>query len=405
MWRAWPEKGISLLLDNLSANPRSVPSAFVAAVTGARHAAECLPKVLMYYPALKLNPFHELLYARAGEAETAVIPMADVTWLTEIGWTGRLGIHLHWLQGVLKGARSEEEARSMAQGFESLMAGWKERGIKIIWTVHNILPHQRRFPNAEVLLHKATAKYADLIHVMNKETAKLTRPWYQIPKSRAFYLPHPSYANWYGNVIGRSRARQMLGIADHEFVFLFFGSIQPYKGLIELVQAFDALKTRTPGRRLRLLIVGPNADPEYTNSLKERAVDAGVSLVPHGVPDEHIQVYFNASDAVVAPYLRSLNSGVALLAATFRKSMVAPDTGAMAEVLGARHPLLYDRTQDGLIDAMRRAMSYTPEARYFDEILERYEPGKISALFFAEVSKLLDGGAHLVRKRPQGRKK
>ncbi|GAB1579142.1 glycosyltransferase [Bordetella petrii] len=394
-----------MLLDNLTANPRSVPSAFVAAVTGACHAAERLPKILMYYPTLKLNPFHELLYARANEAETAVIPLSDVSWLAEIGWAGRLAIHLHWLQGVLKGARSEEEAKSMAQGFENRMAEWKERGIKIIWTVHNVLPHQRRFPDAEVLLHKVTAKHADLVHVMNRDTAKLTRPWYQIPKSRSFHLPHPSYANWYGNVIGKSRARQILGIADREFVFLFFGSIQPYKGLVELVQAFGALKARVSGQRLRLLIVGPNADPEYTNSLKECAADADISLIPHGVPDDHIQVYFNASDTVVAPYLRSLNSGVALLAATFRKPMVAPDTGSMAEVLGTEHPLLYDRSQEGLVDAMQRAMSHAPEARYFDEILESHEPGKISALFFSEVSKLLDGRARIPQKRPQGRKK
>lgn len=394
-------------IENLTANPRLDQSVFVAAITGAHYAVEALPYVVMFYPGLKLNPFHELLYSGASEARTVIVPLSDLKTVEEINWGDRFAVHLHWLHGLLSSARSEQEANAIVPAVAERIMRWKQRGVKIIWTVHNVLPHQPRFPEAEQALHRIMAEQADLIHVMNEQTAALVKPWYELPPSRVACVPHPSYAGWYGNAVGKKQARQMLGVADDEAVFLFFGSIQPYKGLLELVQAFESLRAEQPARRMRLLIAGGVASEKYAQSVKRlAAMSVGVSVITRSIPEGHVQVYFNAADVTVAPYTRTLNSGVALLAATFRRPMVAPAMGAMMEVMGADHPLLYDATDDdGLLSAMRRSLDHIPEPGYFDRILERHEPGRISAEFFAEVKKMFDRKPRARRRHSQGRKK
>jgi len=47
------------------------------------------------------------------------------------------------------------------------------------------------------------------------------------------------------------------------------------------------------------------------------------------IPDNDIQIYMNAADIIVLPYLDILNSGVAILAMSFGKPVIAPRTGSI----------------------------------------------------------------------------
>lgn len=377
-------------IDALANQTQSDYSRFLSAVTGAGLAGNSLPYVLFYYPVLRLNPFHELLYGSASRSNVVTVPLSDIKSINEIGWGGSVALHLHWLHPVLKAAASEAEARVLAHEFHQLLRRFKNRGGKIIWTVHNVLPHQARFNTADVEIHKSVANLADGIHVMNSATRELAKPWYSLPQSRTFHVPHPSYQGWYGNVIERDQARQMLGIGSDERVFLCFGSIQPYKGLLELLGAFQRLRNEYEGIQMRLIIAGIVSDPGYGTTLRSLAASCtGVSLVTRSIPEEQVQVYFNAADVAVAPYTRTLNSGVALLAAAFRRPMIAPSLGAMAEVFGFSYPLLYGpEDSNGLLNAMRRSMTYKTEKGYFDRILKRHDRDKVSREFFSHVTRL-----------------
>src|SRR5690606_39862414 len=50
------------------------------------------------------------------------------------------------------------------------------------------------------------------------------------------------------------------------------------------------------------------------------------------IPDERIQVFLNAADLVVLPYTEILNSGSALLPLSFRRPLLVPERGSMAEL-------------------------------------------------------------------------
>ncbi len=91
---------------------------------------------------------------------------------------------------------------------------------------------------------------------------------------------------------------------------LFFGTIRPYKGLEDLVDAFDILCQQDPGR-WRLLIVGEPWE-NWTlplDKIQQSAHRADIELVDRYVADEELPGYFGRADLVALPYLESAASG------------------------------------------------------------------------------------------------
>ena len=76
---------------------------------------------------------------------------------------------------------------------------------------------------------------------MSRASADEASRYYDLPEARTFHVPHPSYEGWYANTRDRMGARMDLELPANEFTFVSFGSLQPYKGLSELIDAFAEL--------------------------------------------------------------------------------------------------------------------------------------------------------------------
>ena len=76
------------------------------------------------------------------------------------------------------------------------------------------------------------------------------------------------------------------------------------------------------------------------------------------VPDEELQLYFNACDLVALPFRQVLNSGSLLLAMSFGCPVVAPRLGSIPEVACPEGWFGYDAANpDGLRSALRAALA------------------------------------------------
>jgi len=380
-------------IDDLASGAQTWSSAFVSAVLGGK-TGQGLPDLLMYYPVAQVNPYQPMLYASAEEHSLSVLPVLRLESLDDIAWQGHGIVHLHWLASILQKAATEAEADAAVAAYVERLAAMRRMGLRIVWTVHNAMPHSTTWVQAERAVRQATADAADLIHVMNRDTERLTSAYFRIDPRKVLHIPHPSYGDWYANIISPMHARQDLGLDPDSFTFLCFGSIQPYKGLLELIDAYDILRKRRPDRACTLVIAGQVDNEDYYAALRARVVDrTDIRLIPGNVRDQRVQYYFNSCDAVVAPYLETLNSGVAMLAATFRRMVVAPAEGGMAEVFADDPSLLYSRTAShGLADAMERALAYRPNERLFDDLLARHDPYLLSDRFCGALRKMLEDG-------------
>jgi glycosyltransferase involved in cell wall biosynthesis len=129
----------------------------------------------------------------------------------------------------------------------------------------------------------------------------------------------------------RDAARERLGLGPTEKVLLFFGNIAPYKGLDTLIEALELLPD------CRLIIAGPvkkDCDGywrQIETAIAARGLTGRVVKQVSFIPEEDVEVYFKAADALVLPYKAICLSGVLFLSFQFGLPVIATDVGALAD--------------------------------------------------------------------------
>ncbi len=216
--------------------------------------------------------------------------------------------HLHWTWGFLPGARVPQIVRRLCRAwFGALLHFAHLIGLRVVWTVHNLLPHQPVFDNDTAARHTLIAA-ADAIVVHDESTAdELTRRFGGLPDTivvRQGPPPLPPLPT-------RDTARARLGIDSKRFVLLAFGRVAHYKGLDTLISAVGRLST-TSRERLAVRIVG-QPDPTTLGSELE-SVAADIEQVAwtfdlHAFSDARLTDELAAADLAVFPFRSIANSG------------------------------------------------------------------------------------------------
>jgi glycosyltransferase involved in cell wall biosynthesis len=282
-------------------------------------------RLLAYYPYVRQNPYQKMLYASAFENGFAVTPLPSLDAVDALSDRLQLTLHYHWIHDVFKRVSRPREAKKAAKRFLDTVMRQREAGHKILWTLHNVLSHSAQFADEETYLRQEMANISDMIHIMNPDTPRLVSAHYQLPAEKVIHVSHPSYTNVYGDYISRAQARLELGLNEDNIAFLCFGSLVPYKGTRFFIQVLDKLQERFGGRA-RLIIAGSKGKADFMEELYQIISGrSDIILFADHVDDQALQIFFRATDVVACPYPVSLNSGVAMTAATFGKPMVVPE--------------------------------------------------------------------------------
>jgi glycosyltransferase involved in cell wall biosynthesis len=215
-------------------------------------------------------------------------------------------------------------------------------GTRIIWTVHNLKPHETASPDVEHRAYQSVIDRADVIHHHCPNSESLLRSRYRTPGGQVhFVAPHGHYLG-YPHDMTRSQARASLGIDASSFVFLHFGQVRDYKGLNAVERAFRKVRLR----RKHLIVAGrvslPLALRTRVSLRVRRTLARHTSYVLDSIRNDQVQRYFQACDAVVLGHTNGLNSGVAVLAMTFGKPVIGPRRGCIQWVLAQGSNIAYD---------------------------------------------------------------
>ncbi len=260
-------------------------------------------------------------------------------------------VHLHWLP--LVAWREMRALRCLVFLIRLVML--RMRGIPLIWTVHNLVPHESRHPRLDWLLARTVARLSNGM-IVHGQSAKqqAVDTWGLHDASRFAVVPHGNYTDNYPNTVSRAAARKSLAIDDSKLVFLFLGAVRPYKGILELIEAFRQL----PADRTMLFIAGQPLNDDFSEKIKAAVAELeNVRFHPGFVAEDQVQVYMNAADVAVLPYQHVLSSGAALLVMSFGRPCVAPAVGCLADVLDPSGAFLYDPAcETGLLANMRQAV-------------------------------------------------
>ncbi len=275
-----------------------------------------------------------------------------------------------WLEPTLNSdAAFARRRQRFLDRFFAALQDYKARGGRLVYTVHNLGQHEGEGGAVEAAAVQRLLALADGVHVHAAYMGDEVRALLNRPEGfRLAVIPHGHYIDAYPNTVTRAEARRALDsplTVNHSplTIFLFLGLIRPYKGLEELLPAFRSLDNPNAA----LLIAGRPRPSDYAARLAAQADDdLRVRWHAQFVPDDQVQLWMNAADAVVLPYRQITTSGAAMLAWSFGKPVVAPALPAFTEPMAAAPflGLLYDpATPDGLANALRQAATIDWQSR------------------------------------------
>ena len=342
---------------SFTANPQSPASELLAAYSSLANGEE-KPHLLGYTPVARMNPYQALLYRRFGASGIAVAPILKPEKFRGLLDFQRMAsttsLHLHWNSWMTLGAAEEDRARSVGLGMAARLERLRDKGVNVVWTVHNVYPHDAVHVDVELEVQQRVADAANIVHVMSTSTVDAMNGYVKLDPEKIVVAPHPSYKGAYVDVVTREEARAMLGLGPDEVVFVLFGALKSYKGLDRLLDAVDVLSAGSPEFRFRVIVAGGADDSYAVREFINRAlVHPNVLIESNKIPNDRAQYFLRAADVGLVNYERTLNSGAALLYGTFDLPVVAADTPTFREGLDADSTVF---VEDGSADAFARAM-------------------------------------------------
>lgn len=352
-------------------------------------------RLIHFAPNYKGNPYQRMLYAGLVGINARAVPVKDITGhLESQAASDDPGLfHLHWTNPILQSAETYGEARTRLYAFIRAVESFTAAGGTLIWTIHNVLPHDAKFIDLEVELARTILSHAEYVHVLSEETLEQAAERYAIDRAKVVVIELSSYYGIYPNTISRSQARARLGIDPDDRALLVAGYIRPYKGIDRMLEVFDELLVGDPS--LRLLIAGKPLDPDGVAELQERcAAHPRVVSRFERIPDEELQVWYGAADVAVLPYTNILNSAAFRLATSMGVPAVGPRMGALTAFEGKSYVRLFDpySTRD-LRDVVRSAVADFAGKYHFRKAAlldaEAHSPQVMAAKFARFVEPLL----------------
>ncbi len=292
----------------------------------------CLP------PPLGTNPYQRLLYAALEGAGAEVVQGWPLTIASAVRSRDRLDVlHLHWPEGYYRPTGAWRPLRPflaslllarlmMRLAFARLM------GYRLVWTVHQVLPHEPVTPRLDRVAARLLASLATALIAHDRATTEqLGLVLGRRALAKTTVIPHGPYTGVYPAGRTRSQVRSALGLDEDAVVLLAFGHVRAYKSLAVLIEAFAHVRAGT----VSLVVAGMPISREVAAAV-EQAAAADSRIVPllRFVPDADVRELFEAADVAVFARADGGTSGSLVLALSLGLPVLAADTGSTVELVG-----------------------------------------------------------------------
>jgi glycosyltransferase involved in cell wall biosynthesis len=154
---------------------------------------------------------------------------------------------------------------------------------------------------------------------------------------------------------------------------LFFGYNLKYKGLMNLIEAFPAIRQQNPSGHL--LVVGEfYDDPQpYLAAIRDLGLRSTVTIVAEYVANEDVHLYFTAANVTVLPYNEATQSGILSMAYGFAKPIIVTDVGGLSELVedGVTGYVVPPHDKNALAEAVIRYFREKKENEFSSRIISR----------------------------------
>lgn len=206
-----------------------------------------------------------------------------------------------------------------APAFWGLSSLLKKNGLKMIFVIHNVAPHEPLPWDNWLAQSVLQLGDAQIVQAANEKERLLSL----LPNANSILCPHPIYNQFANEIeISRDEARNRIGVKQDLPAVLFFGIVRPYKGLKHAIEAISILKAdRIP---VQLIVAGEFWENinEYEDLRIKLNLSDQIFLFDRYIPNEEVGLFFTAADIFIAPYIDGTQSGSAKIALGFNLPIV-----------------------------------------------------------------------------------
>ncbi len=269
-------------------------------------------------------------------------------------------IHIHWETNIYGSKYLFVSLAKIAWRFPLLWLLKKIRGVKIVWTMHNLHSHDYPHPKVDNFGRRLMWALADKVLLHEKsfaESESLKRAGKDIE-----CIPPGNYIGVYGPIWqgDRNDLRKEYGLSPHSIVLLALGKVRPYKALPPLIEAVAAVAKK--GVPLHLYIAG-KPTKEYGEEIK-RIVGKNkcVTLRLEYIGDKDMPKLHALADYSVMYYGDSaLGSAAILLSLSYGVPVICRDFAVAELVVVGKNGFTFHDTSE-----LIRLLEKLPQAEKFD---------------------------------------
>ncbi|GAB3660194.1 hypothetical protein GCM10028791_34020 [Echinicola sediminis] len=231
-------------------------------------------------------------------------------------------VHLNWFENV-----------DDSSSFKALISFMRKMivltaihlfGKKLVWTMHNRVSHEKKTGNFSEKLNRKLIQWSDAIVIHCSLSQKLLTDRNPSLAHKIHHIPHPDFIGCYGPFSDNPET------TDNKLRLLFIGAIKPYKNIELLIESIGPL-----GKEVELTIAGKPKDERYHKVLSKLAAPyPNINLQLQFIPDGLLPLLIGKSDLLIMPYdlKSSLNSGTAILAFSYKKTVICPKIGTLVDM-------------------------------------------------------------------------
>lgn len=197
-------------------------------------------------------------------------------------------------------------------------------GVRLVWVVHEATPHDSSNP-AGWAKHAFLKSLDGVIYLSHASKLAAEADVPELKRVPALVTRHGHYrADMQVEPVPRAEPGWPMKL-------IYFGQIRPYKNLDGLIRAATSISPDL----IRVRISGWSKDPDFTRFLSDLAANAPsvtLDIRDAFLPQVDLEAALDASDGVVLPYRKILNSGAALFALSRNRPVLAPRLGTLPEL-------------------------------------------------------------------------
>lgn len=250
-------------------------------------------------------------------------------------------LHYHWLE-----FQDMKSLLGMPWKLLCIML-FKLFGGKIVWTVHNLEPHDRKFLSLHLRIHRWMAGISDKIHIHAESTTNLIRDKFKADVKKFCLHAHPSFP---AQQTDRQESINYLNstcgwqLTPSRPIALIWGNISRYKNIEHLLtlisdQNFD----------LQVIIAGPikKGQQELAEKIILKCEEVpDFYCNPIFIEEKDIPYFFGATDFCLFNFSQILTSGSIVMALSYNKDVIAPRTGSLTELSNSSNAFLFSNEKE-----------------------------------------------------------